>query len=381
MNRSLLLGTGLCFLSVGLLIPMIPRFVTGPLGQGTGTVGVCLATAAVTAVLARPLAGRLADRWGRAATARAGAVVLAGASFALLLADSLPALLSSRAVAGVGEALAYVGLATAASDQGRPGAAMNLFSITVNVGLLAGPALAEVVHSAAGFDAVWVLSGVTAAGVAATSWLFGDPAEPTGRRDGGPLVHRAAVLPGLAYLAAVWGYTAFSAFIPLHVATLGHGASGAHFLVYGGVLLAVRLGGHRPLARIDPRRRGFASLALTAAGLIGLAVWPSMAGTLVASAVIGAGQALGLPAFLAIAVAGLPAGQRGSAVATTTAFFDLGFLSAALTLGAVAQSLGLASGFAIAGGVSVLALLLFVPMARRARAVVPSGGSLDHHPS
>lgn len=380
MTRPLLLGTGLCFLSIGLLIPVIPKFVTGPLGQGTGAVGACLAVAAVAAVLARPLAGRLADRWGRATAVRGGAVVIAGSTFALLLADSLPALLACRAVAGMGEALVYVGLATAASDQDRPGAAMNLFSVAVNVGLLAGPALAETVHSAAGFNAVWVLSGVTAAGVAATSWLLGDSAEPTDRRDGGPLVHRAAVLPGLAYLASVWGYTAFSAFIPLYVAALGHGTSGTHFLVYGGVLLAVRLGGHRPLARTDPRKRGFASLALTAAGLIGLALWPSMAGTLCATAVIGAGQALGLPAFLAIAVTGLPAGQRGAAVATTTAFFDLGFLSAALALGALAQSLGLASGFAIAGGVSAVALLLFVPMARRARAVPLSGGSLDHHP-
>ncbi|MEU8248556.1 MFS transporter [Nonomuraea sp. NPDC048916] len=380
MIRPLLLSTGLCFLSVGLLIPMIPRFVTGPLGQGTGAVGACLATAAVTAVLARPLAGRLADRWGRATAARAGGVVLASATFALLLADSLPALLACRAVAGVGEALAYVGLATAASDQDRPGAAMNLFSVAVNVGLLAGPALAETVYSAAGFDAVWVLAGATATGMAAASWMLGGCAEPAGRRSGGPLVHRAALLPGLAYLAGVWGYTAFSAFIPLYVATLGHGGSGTHFLVYGGVLLAVRLGGHRLVARTDPRTRGLASLALTAAGLIGLAVWPSVTGTLCASAVIGAGQALGLPAFLAIAVAGLPPGQRGAAVATTTAFFDLGFLTAALALGVIAESLGLASGFAIAGGVSAMALLLFIPIARRARDLSPSGGSLDHHP-
>lgn len=358
-----------CFLSIGLLIPAIPKYVAGPLGHSAGMVGACLAITSVTAVLARPLAGRLADRRGRGTAACAGALTLALSSFTVLLADSLPLFLRCRAIAGAGEALTYVGLAAAASDHDRPGMAINHFSIVVNAGLLAGPALAGAVHSAAGSSAVWTLSGVVAVGATGICLFLPKSADLAARdapvvdadRRSGPLLNRAGLRPGLAYLASVWGYTAFSAFLPLHITVLGGGDSGRHFLVYGCVLLAVRLGGQRPLARVAPNRAASTALALTGGGLVLLAAWPSAAGTLAAAAVIGAGQALGLPAFLAMAVARLPAEQRGSAVATTAAFFDVGFLAAALALDVVTQTLGLTYGFAVAGGVSAAALLLFLP--------------------
>ncbi|MGI5273320.1 MFS transporter [Nonomuraea sp. CA-218870] len=376
----LLLCTGACFLSLGLLVPVIPRYVTGPLDQGPGLVGVCLAMTSVSALLARPVAGRLADRRGRRATAGAGALLLAAASSAVLLADSLPLFLACRAVAGIGEALTYVGLAAAASDHGRRGAAITHFSVAVNAGLLAGPPLAEAVRVAAGLWAVWALSGAVAVAAFAVCLSLTGPAggEPSRTRKTGPLVHRAGLAPGFGYWASVWGYTAFSAFLPLHVAALGGDDSGAHFLLYGCVLLTVRLAGHRPAARIGPRAMAAASLVLTAAGLSMLVVWPSVTGALVAAAVLGAGQALGLPAFLTMAVTGLPAEQRGSALATTTAFFDLGFLTAALALGAIVQSLGLAYGFAAAGAVAALAPLLFLPFSRTPRKASPQGDLHDH---
>ncbi|WP_067180462.1 MFS transporter [Microtetraspora niveoalba] len=375
----LLLCTGAGFLSVGLLVPAIPRHVTGPLAQGPAVVGGCLAITSVFALLARPVAGRLADRRGRGVTACAGTALLAAAAPGVLLADSLPLFLVCRAVAGVGESLMYVGLAAAASDHNRPGAAINRFSVAVNGGLLAGPALAETVGSALGLGAVWVVAGAVALAASGACLLLPGAAggAPSRTGKGGPLVHRAGLFPGLAYWASVWGYTAFSAFLPLHVAALGGGDSGAHFLLYGCVLLTVRLGGQRALARIAPRTAAAAALALTAAGLALLPLWPSVTGALVAAAVLGTGQALGLPAFLTMAVTGLPAGQRGSALATTTAFFDLGFLSAALALGAVAQSLGLAYGFAVAAGVAGLAPLV-LPFHRTPQETSPQGETHDH---
>ncbi|MEU6728524.1 MFS transporter [Nonomuraea wenchangensis] len=363
MTRLLLFCTSGCFLSLGLLIPAIPVHVTGVLGQGPAWVGACLAVTAVCAVLARPLAGRLADRRSRRFAAAAGAALLALTSGAVPWTGSVPSFLACRAVAGVGEALMYVGLAAAASDHDRPGPALNGFSVAVNAGLLAGAPIAAAVAALAGPRAVWAASAAVAA-IAFAACLFltgardgGDGAAAGEHRRSGTGIHRAGLVPGLAYWASVWGYTAFSAFLPLHLAALG-GGSGPHFLVYGCVLLAVRVGGHRALARLPAGRTATAALLLTAAGLVMFVAWPTVTGALWATAVLAAGQALGLPAFLTMAVAGVPAGQRGSAVATTTAFFDLGFLSAALALGAVAQSHGLAQGFAVAACVAGLAPLL-----------------------
>ncbi|MER7364948.1 MFS transporter [Nonomuraea wenchangensis] len=383
MTRLPLFCAGGCFLSLGLLIPAVPVHVTGVLGQGPASVGACLAVTAVCAVLARPLAGRLADRRSRRFAAAGGAALLALTSGAVPWTGSMPSFLACRAVAGVGEALMYVGLAAAASDHDRPGPALNGFSVAVNAGLLAGAPMAAAVAALAGPPAVWAASAAVAA-VAFTACLFlpgaraardrnarardardgdarardaRDPDARDGAAASGTGVHMAGLVPGLAYWASVWGYTAFSAFLPLHLAALG-GGSGPHFLVYGCVLLAVRVGGHRGLARIPARRTATAALLLTAAGLVMFVAWPTVEGALCATAVLAAGQALGLPAFLTMAVTGVPAGQRGSAVATTTAFFDLGFLSAALALGAVAQHHGLAQGFAVAACVAGLAPLL-----------------------
>ncbi|MBB3733957.1 MFS transporter [Nonomuraea dietziae] len=194
-------------------------------------------------------------------------------------------------------------------------------------------------------------------------------------------MHPAGLRAGFGYLASVWGYTAFNGFLPLHIAAFGGGASGMHFVVYGCMLFTVRLvAGQRHLAAMAPRPIAAAALALTAAGLTLLAAWLSVSGALCATALIGAGQGLALPAILRMAVDSLPLQERGSAVATTTAFFDIGFLSAALALGVLAQHLGYAAGFALAGAVSAGAALLFLSFPHQRREASREGVNRDHSP-
>jgi predicted MFS family arabinose efflux permease len=354
-------------LAIGLLIPAIPRYVTGALHQSTGMVGLSLAITAGAAVLVRPLAGWLTDHAGRRTTTLAGTLLLAATSFALLAADTLPVFLVFRGVAGIGEALAYVGLATAAADTSAddqcPRPAVSHFTVAVNAGLLTGPASAEAVYAAAGHPLVWTVAALAATVAAALALTLTDATRTSPRQSPpirGRLIHPAGMRPGLGYLASVWGYTAFSAFLPLYLAAHGDASSTTHFAVYGCVLIAVRLGGQRLLITIAPARAATAALILTAAGLILLAAWPTTVVTLCAAAIIGAGQGLALPTFLRMAVTGLPTRERGSAVATTTAFFDIGFLSSALALAALAQAFGLAAGFIVAAAISAAAVLLFL---------------------
>ena len=68
-NRSAFAGvfaaTLLCFLAVGAVLPVLPRYVTGPLGAGDLAVGIVTGAFAFTAVIGRPIGGRIADRRGR----------------------------------------------------------------------------------------------------------------------------------------------------------------------------------------------------------------------------------------------------------------------------------------------------------------------------
>jgi MFS family permease len=51
------------FMALGALLPVVPRYVDKRLGGDDIAVGVAVGALAVGAILLRPLAGRLGDRW------------------------------------------------------------------------------------------------------------------------------------------------------------------------------------------------------------------------------------------------------------------------------------------------------------------------------
>ena len=58
-------ATLLCFLAIGAVLPILPRYVTDELGAGNVAVGVVVGAFAISALVGRPIGGRLADRHGR----------------------------------------------------------------------------------------------------------------------------------------------------------------------------------------------------------------------------------------------------------------------------------------------------------------------------
>jgi predicted MFS family arabinose efflux permease len=362
---AVLAGTGTCFLSIGMLVPVLPLYLAGELDQGLGMVGLTAAMPSVTGILARPLAGRMVDRHGPRMATMAGVGLIAITAVALLGAGSLTLVLLCRTVTGIGDALVYVGLAAAsvpADGTGTP-AKITWFSLAVYGGLLLGAPFGLTVLTWWGFPAVWLIAALIAiiAAIIAIALPRGTPLSDV---DKPPLVHPAGLVPGFAYGASVWGYTAFTTFIPLYVAELGRSNAQAEYLVYGAVLVGVRLLGHRLIGWLRPHQAAVIALLCTAAGLAVLVLWPRSPGLACGTALLAAGQALALPAFLAAAIDAVPAGHRVSVLATVTGFFDIGFLTAALALGVISQLFGLRSSFVLAAAMAAAALLLLVPWRR-----------------
>src|SRR4051795_8225316 len=54
-----------CFMAIGAVLPILPRYVHGPLHSGDVAVGVVVGAFALTAVFGRPIGGRLVDARGR----------------------------------------------------------------------------------------------------------------------------------------------------------------------------------------------------------------------------------------------------------------------------------------------------------------------------
>src|SRR5436305_10064807 len=91
-------GAVACYAALGAVLRLLPHLALGP-----ATLGLAVGAPALTAVLARPLAGRLADRHGPRIVVLAGTVVMALAAAPLLAGDPTPVLLASRLGAGLGE--------------------------------------------------------------------------------------------------------------------------------------------------------------------------------------------------------------------------------------------------------------------------------------
>ena len=94
-------------LAVGAVLPVLPRYVHGPLDCGNIAVGVVDGSYAATGLLLRPLAGRYADRNGRRVTVLAGSLLVAVSGFLYLLPLGIPGLILARLVLGAGEGTVF----------------------------------------------------------------------------------------------------------------------------------------------------------------------------------------------------------------------------------------------------------------------------------
>jgi MFS family permease len=361
------------FTAAGMLIPALPRYVEGPLGGGSVAVGVVFGAFSISAVVLRPVAGVFGDRRGRRPLMLGGAAIFAASVLAYGLATTPAALAGIRLVSGAGEALFFVGMATAFTDMAPPerrGEAMSLASLALYLGIGIGPPIAEVVVARFGFTTVWTLTAAAAlvavalvTRVAETRPDEAAPGEtaagdvngsPTGRR----LIHPAGLLPGVVLMASIVGMAGFLAFVPLHVLDLGMSGSGLILLLFAGIVVVIRSAGARLPDLLGPRRAIRAALTMSVIGLTVVGVWQTPFGLVLGTIVLGVGIALLTPSVFALAVADVPARERGQVVATTSAFIDVAFGVGPVTMGLVAAAMGrpavFLTGAVIAGAGLVL---------------------------
>lgn len=367
------------FLSLGMLLPVVPRYVDGPLDGSELAVGVVVGGFAAGAVAIRPLAGRLGDRRGRRILVVAGALIVAVAVLGHHLAQGIVPMFLVRVLGGFGEAAFFVGAGTMVTDLAplsRRGEAISYWSIAVYGGLAFGPSLGEWLLDGDRFGLVWTVS----AGLALLAALIGlattetvqphahDPEVPPT-----PLIHRAALPPGLVLFLGIVGMAGFFAFVPLYVDELGMEDSSGVFLLYGCTVLAVRILGARIPDRIGPLRAGSFATVASAAGLLVVAAAGSSVGLHVGTFVFALGMSLLYPAVLTLALTGVPERERGAAVGTISSFFDLSQGLGAALLGIAVGLAGHRGAFVTAAAFSLLGLALL-----RSRVGHRGGGEVDH---
>jgi MFS family permease len=376
-----MLSTLAYFTTVGAMQPTLPRYVEGPLGGSSVAVGLTIGAFALTAVLLRPLSGRLSDTRGRKILIVGGGTLVGLSVLAYALSTSLPTLIASRLVTGVGESFFYVGAASVINDLApdeRRGEALSYFSLALFGGLAIGPVIGETILDAAGFDAVWIFSGASALTAAGLGLLVPETRPEGAGRTRTPLLHRAAILPGTVLGTNIWALATFTSFITLYALSLGLNGARYVFVLNSAVIIAIRLFGARLPDRLGAKRAGSLALITTTIGMIILAAWHSVAGLFLATFVYSIGHAMAFPALMTLALRNAPASERGAVVGTFTAFFDLAFGVGAISAGAIASLFGYRGAFAGAALIALGGLALLLTAARRYAQRVAADEEVGH---
>jgi MFS family permease len=374
------------FIYIGMLLPIVPLFIEGPLGRGEFGIGLTIAVFAGAAIVARPLLGRLADRHGRRVLLVGGATVAGLAGIASSQVTEFWQLLVTRSVMGIGEAAVFVGAATLIADlspRDRRAEGASYFSVAVFGGIGVGPIIGEFVLDNTQFERAFVVAGMFAL-VAAVVGLFAparvaplDALEETiasaapasGRRR---IMHPAAVMPGVVLASGVAAFSTFGAFIPDYSREVGLATSGGLFAAYSLTSVLVRIFGATLPERLGPRRAVTIALGTLMIGLAILALVPTVAALWVASVFVGIGMAFNYPSLLALTVNRASDSDRAWAISSFTMFFEVGSVFGGLFIGGFAQAVGKQTGFF--GGVVCCVIGLYLLRFRLVPAGSPDAG-------
>jgi MFS family permease len=359
---ALVVSSGLCyFLALAMLTPVIPHYVKDRLHYGDAAVGVAVGAFAVGAIVLRTYAGRIGDTVGRRALIISGALIVAVSTIFYGAIEALWWLITMRVITGFGEAAFFVGAATMITDLApvnRRGEAVSYWSVAVYGGLSFGPALGDFLRGDDRYALTFVVSASLALFAAALGWFTRDVPREHDVTPGGRLWHPAALRPGFVLFLGLMPLSAFTPLLPLYVDSDVDASAGAVFLLYGILILVVRIVGARLPDRLGGRHAGALALAFSGTGILIIAVWGTIAGLLLGTMVFASGMSLLYPALLVLALGGIKDSERASVVGTFSSFFDLSSGFGAAIAGVIAEIAGYRGAFAVAGGTCLAGLLL-----------------------
>jgi MFS family permease len=338
------------FLVMGIFLSALPLFVTDELGGSRAAVGASVGSFFVAALLFRPSIGRGMDRRGRKPFLVGAPLLVLATSLCLIPTTSLGVVVAIRFVQGLAGAAFYTAAATVATDlapEGRRAEIITLFSLFLYGGLALGPAIGERLADGS-FTRVWLVAALAAA-VAAGATLSVGETRPVGSVTGHRrfALHPSAIAPGVVLLCAAAGYSAITSFSPLYARTIDLASSEGLYGTFAITIIGVRVAARRMADNLGRTRVAFPGLVAAAAGLASLALFRSELSAYAGVALYGGGFALIFPALMALTVDRTIEAERGEALGSFTAFFDLGAGIGSYAVGWIAGAYGFGWGFGL----------------------------------
>ncbi|MFI9502852.1 MFS transporter [Nocardia sp. NPDC052566] len=316
-----------CLLGVGATLGALPLYLRDDLGSTDIAIGVVVTAIAVSAVVARPIAGRLADRHGYKPVMLIGVAVCVVASLAYFsAAQGIAPLVAVRILHGIGEGTVYTAGATwlvFLAPLERRGRVIGLYGICMWLGITLGALIGVLLLQHVGVTAVWWFSGLAALVGLALAAVKRAPTKPDGNVRSG-LLAGSALLPGIALSLAAFGYAALAAFVALHLAKRDISDGIFAFNAFGVTYVGVRLFIGGLPDKLGANRVALWSALTEAVGLVLVGVAPNLIVAVIGGLVMGAGLSLLFPALALVVLNRTDASQHGVALGAFTSFWDIG---------------------------------------------------------
>lgn len=366
-------------LSNTLVTPAIPD-ILDELGVAPDRAGILVATGSMAGIVVAPVAGLLADRFGRRIVLTTSLVVFGGFGGLAALSPTFNLLLVARFLQGVGSA-GLINLAVVLIGDNWSGAERTKLigrnSAVLTVGLAALPLISGAVTETAGWRVAFGLY-TAALGTAAAAWMVLDgwrPAHPPPIRQQVVEASRVVRQPTVSipmiggFLGFVIIFGLFLTVLPIHLADRFGMEAGARGVMIGlpavtSTLVAFNLGRIRRVLGVRAVLIASAIGFVAAYLLLGLA--PAVAILAVGTLVYGAAEGLLIPSLQDLAMEVSPDAHRAAVMAAWVSVVRIGqtvgpiLTGYALTVWTTGTTL--LTGAALGGVILVLGLL--APLSR-----------------
>jgi MFS family permease len=353
------------------LLPALPLYVI-LLGGQESDVGMVMGAFTLTSVVLRPYVGRGVDNGRRKPFLLLGALIFVLASLFYNLAGNVPLVLLVRALHGVGIACFTTAAATYIADivpASRRGAALGYYGMFANVSMSIGPFIGGLLMRAFSLPVLFAASagmGLASLGIVS---LLREPARApssyTVTSVPRPLICRSAIFPSLVMFSEALSYGTVLSFLPLLAVERKIENFEIFFSAFAVALIVVRAGAGELSDRFGRAAVVVPGLVLTVVAMVLLSVADSLPALLLVALIYGLGFGAVSPALQAFTVDRAGLTDRGAAMATYSASFDLGIGIGSVVLGYILQFSTFSVMYLTAAGCIVVGLAGFVLVSRR----------------
>ncbi len=379
-RRSLLtlFVAGLLFWSsIAALLPTLPLYIQS-VGGNSQQIGVVMGSFAIGLLLFRPMLGRMADDRSRKLVLLIGVAVVAIAPLGYLFITSIPLLMVLRAFHGISVAAFTTGFSALVADLSPPnqrGELIGYMSLVNPLGVAIGPALGGFIQAGYGYPLLFIISFVLGVvGLFCATQITEVKGEPKDSHLSpqqqpsfwGLLLTDRLRIPFVVMLMIGLVFGIISTFIPLFIQESKIDLNPGLFYSAAAVSsFSLRLVTGRASDRYGRGLFITGSLVCYVVAMVVLGFADSPNSVLVAAAIEGAGAGTLIPMMVALMADRSLAKERGQVFSLCIGGFDIGIALAGPILGAFADLLGYRTLFAIAAGLAVAALIVFLTLSSK----------------